>query len=60
MARYPTPELFIAMLRTGRRPDGTAINPAMPFGSLGKMNETELKALHAYLKTVPARQSGQR
>jgi mono/diheme cytochrome c family protein len=60
MMRYPTPELFIAMLRTGRRPDGTAISPAMPFGSLGKMNETELKALHAYLKTVPARQSGQR
>jgi mono/diheme cytochrome c family protein len=60
MARYPTPELFIAMLRSGQRPDGSMIHPAMPFASLGKMNETELKALHAYLKTVPARATGQR
>jgi mono/diheme cytochrome c family protein len=60
MAKYPTPELFIAMLRSGQRPDGTMISPVMPFGSLGKMNETELRALHAYLKTVPARDAGQR
>lgn len=60
MARYPTPELFIAMLRSGHRPDGTTISPVMPFGSLGKMNDTELRALHAYLKTVPARNAGQR
>jgi mono/diheme cytochrome c family protein len=60
MGRYPTPELFIAMLRSGQRPDGTVISAVMPFGSLGKMNETELRALHAYLKTVPARDVGQR
>jgi mono/diheme cytochrome c family protein len=60
MMRYATAEAFIAMMRSGHRPDGTAISTVMPFGSLGKMNETELRALHAYLKTVPARGAGQR
>jgi mono/diheme cytochrome c family protein len=60
MLRYATPELFIEMLRTGRRPDGSAISPVMPFGSLGKMNDTDLRALYAFLKTVPARDAGQR
>lgn len=60
MLRYPTPELFIAMLRSGHRPDGTQISRVMPFDSFGKMNETDLRALHAYLQTVPPRESGQR
>jgi mono/diheme cytochrome c family protein len=60
MARYTTPEAFIAMMRSGHRPDGSAISAVMPFGSLGKMNETELRALHAYLQTVPPRAGGQR
>jgi mono/diheme cytochrome c family protein len=60
MVRYPTAEAFMAMMRSGHRPDGSAISAVMPFGSLGKMNDTELRALHAYLKTVPARASGQR
>ena len=60
MVRYPTAEAFMAMMRSGHRPDGTLISAVMPFGSLGKMNDTELRALHAYLKTVPARPFGQR
>jgi mono/diheme cytochrome c family protein len=60
MGRYPTPEIFVAMMRSGHRPDGTAISQVMPFNSLGKMNDTDLQALHAYLKTVPARDAGQR
>lgn len=60
MGRYPTPELFIAMMRSGHRPDGGMISTVMPFGSLGKMNETELRALHAYLLTLPARDAGGR
>jgi hypothetical protein len=32
----------------------------MPFGSIGQMNDTDLRALHAYLKTVPPRDAGQR
>jgi hypothetical protein len=47
------------MLRSGRRPDGSAISPVMPFGSLRQMNDTDLRALYAYLKSVPARRTGQ-
>jgi mono/diheme cytochrome c family protein len=60
MSRYPTPDLFLAMMRSGHRPDGTPISQVMPFGSLGRMNDTDLRAVHAYLKTVPARDAGQR
>lgn len=60
MLRYPTPELFSAMLRSGHRPDGTPISRVMPFDSFGKMNDTDLRALHAYLQTVPPREAGQR
>jgi mono/diheme cytochrome c family protein len=59
MVRYPTPESFVAMLRSGRRPDGSAVSPVMPFGSLRQMNDTDLRALYAYLKSVPARATGQ-
>ncbi|HEX9174368.1 MAG TPA: c-type cytochrome [Telluria sp.] len=60
MTRYPTPELFMTMLRSGHRPDGTRISPVMPFDSLAQMNDTDLRALYVYLKTVPPRDSGQR
>ena len=52
MKRYPTPDAFIAMLRTGHRPDGSAISPVMPFGSFRQMNETDMRALYAYLRSV--------
>jgi mono/diheme cytochrome c family protein len=51
--RYPTPDAFIAMFRTGHRPDGSAISSVMPFGSLRQMNETDVRALYAYLRSVP-------
>lgn len=60
MERYPTAELFMAMLRSGRRPDGSMVSPVMPFRSLSQMTDTDLRALHAYLKTVPARETGMR
>jgi mono/diheme cytochrome c family protein len=60
MNRYPTPDVFVAMMRTGHRPDGSPISSVMPFGSFGQMNEIDLRALHAYLKTVPPRESGRR
>jgi cytochrome c553 len=46
------------MLRTGRRPDGKPISPVMPFGSLRQMNDTDMRALYAYLKTMPPRAAG--
>jgi mono/diheme cytochrome c family protein len=60
MLRYPTPDVFMAMLRSGHRPDGTAISRVMPFASLAQMNDTDARALHAYLKTVAPRDVGQR
>ena len=60
MNRYPTADAFMAMLRTGHRPDGSAISPVMPFGSFRQMNETDLRALYAYLKSVPGTALAQR
>jgi mono/diheme cytochrome c family protein len=60
MKRYPTPQAFMAMLRSGRRPDGSTVNAAMPFGSLRQINDTDVRALYAYLQTVPARETGAR
>jgi mono/diheme cytochrome c family protein len=60
MARYPTPEIFMDMLRTGHRPDGSAISPVMPFSSFRQMNETDMRALYAYLKSVPGTTLAQR
>lgn len=49
MGRYPTPEALLAMFRSGKRPDGSAIK-VMPFESLREVNETDVRALHLYLK----------
>ena len=60
MSRYSSADQFKSMLRTGKRPDGTAISDVMPFKSLVYMDDAELDALFAFLKTVEARPSGQR
>ena len=57
--RYASVDAFIAMMKSGKRPDGTAIQ-VMPFESLSKMNDVDVQALHAYLKAVPARPAGGR
>ena len=49
---------FIRALREGKRKDGTDINKMMPWQAYGKMTDTELKALWAYLQTVPPREKG--
>ncbi len=51
MARYPEAASFVAMLRTGKRPDGTPIQ-AMPFESLGQLSDVDAKALYLFL-TAP-------
>ena len=48
MARYPNAASFVAMLRTGKRPDGTSIQ-VMPFESLGQLSDTDAQALYLYL-----------
>jgi mono/diheme cytochrome c family protein len=48
---YPTAESMQAMFRTGKRADGSAIR-VMPFESLGAISDTDVKALHLYLKSL--------
>ncbi len=54
-----TEDQFIATLRTLKRPDGTALHPIMP-AAIGQMTDTELKALWAYLRSLPAYETGVR
>ena len=58
MARYPTADAFAAMFHSGKRPDGSAIG-VMPFESFSQMSDTDVRALYAFLKTVPARAAGE-
>ncbi|MGZ5155978.1 MAG: c-type cytochrome [Caldimonas sp.] len=52
--RYPTPEQFMAMLKTGKRPDGSSVSKVMPFVSLKEMNEVDARALYLHLRSPPS------
>jgi cytochrome c553/mono/diheme cytochrome c family protein len=56
-ATYDSLQKFRAMLRSGKRPTGEAIK-VMPFPSLGAMNDTDVEALYAFLKTLPKDPAG--
>jgi mono/diheme cytochrome c family protein len=60
MARYTTEDQFKAMLRTGKRPDGSAVSTVMPFAALAYMSDTEVDALFTFLKTLEPRPFGGR
>lgn len=60
LARYPDADAMLAMFRSGKRPDGSAVSTVMPFAGLREMNETDVRALYLHLKSAPARSSGQR
>jgi hypothetical protein len=60
MARYDSAAKFVAMMRTGKRPDGSGVSKVMPFMSLRNLNDMDLDAIYAFLKTVPAKQPGDR
>ena len=51
---------FIRALRTGKRPDGSVIDEAMPWRLSAKMTDVELAALWAYVQTLPAKAYGGR
>ena len=51
---------FIRALREGKRPDGSAISEYMPWKAYGNMNDTELKAIWAYLRTLEPVEKGSR
>ncbi len=50
-----TQEQFINTLRTGVDPTGHALNgQLMPWQNIGRMDDAELTAVHAYLTSLPA------
>lgn len=51
---------IVAAIRTGKRPDGSEVNNVMPFATLGNLNDIDVGAIYAYLKTVPALPAGGR
>ena len=51
-------EDFLVAMRTGRRPDGSSITDFMPWRTVGKMSDDELRAIWRFLKTVPPKESG--
>jgi mono/diheme cytochrome c family protein len=49
---------FVRLMHTGHRPDGSAVDPLMPWAIYDRMEDVELRAMWAYLRTidpVPAR-----
>jgi mono/diheme cytochrome c family protein len=59
IGRWKKADFYTAM-RYGRRPNGTNIDPFMPWGQFKQMTDIELDALWAYLQTLPARPAGGR
>jgi len=45
---------LITAIREGRRPDGTLIGPPMPVGQYRGLSDTDVRAIVAYLRSVPA------
>ena len=44
---------IIKAVRTGVRPDGRMLAPAMPYASYGKLNDADALALASYFKSLP-------
>lgn len=49
-----TDEQIIRAIREGIRPDGTLIGPPMPIEQYRKMSDSDVQAIVAYLRSVPA------
>jgi mono/diheme cytochrome c family protein len=49
---------FVRAMRHGRRPNGAAIDPFMPWPVLGRMTDAELHAIWLYLRSAPPRATG--
>ena len=49
--RY-TEAAFLQTMRTGKKPNGTAIQPPMPSEVYQHMTDDDLKAIYAYLRTI--------
>ncbi len=53
-------EDFFTALREGKLPDGSEINPFMPWRDTAEMTDNEIKALWLYLQSLPALAEGNR
>ena len=56
---YDSADKMKSMFRSGKRPGGSAVT-VMPFDTLREINDTDVAALHAYLKQLPPRPAGGR
>ena len=52
LGRWSEAEIVDA-LRTGRRPDGRELSPAMPWRSYAALSDEDARAIVAYLKSLP-------
>jgi mono/diheme cytochrome c family protein len=43
---------FIRTMRTGKKPEGEAVLPPMPWPNYAKMTDEDLKSIYAYLRTL--------
>ncbi len=51
MAAYADAQALLTLFKTGKRADGSAVK-VMPFESLREMSETDVRALHLYLRSL--------
>jgi cytochrome c553 len=49
---------FLRAMRTGRRPDGSAIDTSMPWPYFAQMSDLELRSIWEFLSAVPPRPTG--
>jgi mono/diheme cytochrome c family protein len=52
--RYADAAAFVAMLKTGKRPDGSTV-AVMPFETLRELSDTDARAMHLYLMSRAGR-----
>jgi hypothetical protein len=48
---YAEADALLELFRTGKCADGSALR-VMPFEPLGQMSETDIRALHRYLRSL--------
>jgi mono/diheme cytochrome c family protein len=59
MPLYDNADKFVAMMRTGKRPDGSEVSKVMPFMSLRNLNDADLQAMYLYIRAQPPRAFGE-
>src|SRR5205807_2666208 len=49
---------FLRVMRTGRRPDGRALDASMPWQYFAQMTDLELRAIWQFLEVIPQSPAG--